>query len=223
MASQSAEVEGQVQIRTNDSYHLAHSTLNKIDLALTSQVSPVSLESRAEEAVVQYRTVQQEEDGEEDAEDWNNDGREEGSAEWTPSDPSSEEEEDGKRSNSGYMLLPQDADPGSTENGDGSSVHTVEVVLGSLELNTAEIVTPRMSKWLQKQVEEVRQGHCGSEREGANWAKFSDPSPARDSSDWPTSAVHPTVKTLQPTSSTTVEAVKPHTTMEEGMVHVHHL
>lgn len=210
MASQSAEVEGQVQaeIRRNDNYHLAHATLNKVDLAVTSQAT---LESRAEETDVQYRTLQQE-DGEEDAEDWDNDERGGGSADWTPSDPSSEEE-DSRKSNSGYMLLPQDAEPGTTENRDDVT-HTVEAELGSLELNTVETVSPRMSKWLQKQVEDARQG---SESKGANWAKFSDPSPDRGSSDWPASAVHSTVETLQPTSST---AVEPHATLEEGMVYV---
>lgn len=215
MASQSAEVGGQIQaeIRRNDNHHLAHSTLNKVDLAWTSQAT---LESRAEEAV---RTLQQEEDGEEDAEDWNNDQREEESADWTPSDPSSEEE-DGRTSNSGYMLLPQDAEPGSTENGDDVT-STVEVELGSLELNTVETVTPRMSKWLQKQVEDTRQGHCDGENTGANWATFSDPSPGRGSNDWPASAVHSsTVETLQPIPSTAVEQVKPHATMEEGMVYI---
>ena len=219
MASQFAEVEGQVQaeIRRNDNYDLPHSTLNKTDLALTSQAT---VESRAEEAGVQYRTLGQEEDGEEDAEDWNNDQRGGGSADWTPSDPSSEEEEDGRRSNSGYMLLPQDAEPETTENGDDVT-STVEAELGSLELNTVETVTPRMSKWLQKQVEDARQGNPGSENTGpANWAKFSDPTPDRGSSDWPVSAVHSsTVETLQPIPSTTAEQVKPHATMEEGMVY----
>lgn len=191
MASQSSEVEGR----------LGH-----------SQTSSVGLKSCTEEAVVQYSTLPQEENGEDDAEDWNDDDDDEigeGTPDWTPSDPSSEEEE-GRRSNSGYMLLPQDAEPVSTQNGD-DVIHTVEAQLESLEVNAIETVSPRMSKWLQKQVKDAKQGHCD-----VDWAKFSDPAPARGSKDWPTSAVHSRMETVHHTSSMTVEQVKPHTAMEEG-------
>lgn len=221
MANQSTEMEGQLQAEEAILKHnhlLVHSTLNDMGHELTSQTSTTggeelgSLESRAEEAAaaVQYRTLQHL-DREEDEEDWKWSDAEGGgkASDCSPSDPSSEGEE-------GYILLPQDAEQGSTLDGDRES-HTVEEQLESLELNSVEAASPRMSKWLQKHVDDINKGvsSSSSRPQRTDWARFSVPAPYSGSQDWPSSAS--TLHRIEPVQTAVVGKVEPVTIMEEGI------
>ena len=169
-------------------------------------------------------SVQQFHKGVEEGE-WRMNGEEmeeEASPDWSDASEGEEEEEEeegeGKRTVSGYTLLPQDID---RVNGNDRGTDTLE----SLEADSpVATVSPRMTRWLQKQVNDmtISSGSSTSSKtaavgeESTDWAKFSEPEPSNVSQDWASGTV-PHETTGTPSSSTeTADKVEPASTMEEG-------
>ena len=139
---------------------------------------------------------------------------EEASPDWTPSEPSSEEDEGGEegRTESGYTLLPQGNE--ETMLNGVSEGYTAEE---ELELN--ESVSPRMTRWLQRQVDDMSSARGSSKAEDTDWAKFDDPVSSSDSRDWPISSSPSRGRGVAvQTHSMATEQVEPTSTMEEGIV-----
>ena len=136
------------------------------------------------------------------------------SPDWTPSEPSSEGEEGGEegRTESGYTLLPQDNEE-TMLNGVSESCTAEE------ESQLQESVSPRMTRWLQKQVDDMSSTGSSSKAESTGWAKFDDPVSSSDSHNWPTSSSTAQHRgSAAQTHSMATEQVEPTSTMEEGTV-----
>ena len=214
MASRSLDVRGQLQ--AGDESSSAKETRQDVNSISNTQEHEQleDVRSRAEDTgAVHDRTLQQDEEEGEEEEDWKwSEGRLEASPEWSHSESSSEGEGqggDGERTESGYMLLSQDPEPGDAD----------RETLEQLNLNSVgEELPPRMSKWLQKQVDDLSKAPPSTD-----WAKFDDPSPGPAGScpDWPGSggsaaghqgATRETVKTV----TAVEEQVEPATKLAEG-------
>jgi hypothetical protein len=143
---------------------------------------------------------------------WSDAEGEKTSPDWTPSEPSSEGEEGGEEgtAESGYTLLPQDNEE-TMLNGVRESYGEEE------ELEVKETVSPRMTRWLQKQVDDMSSSSGSSKAESTGWARFDDPASSQDSQDWPTSSSTSQDRTVAMQSMAT-ESVEPTSTMEEASV-----
>ena len=157
------------------------------------------------------------------------DGEEEASSPPSWSDPSSEEEEEGEgRTPSGYVLLPQDPElMNSDERGcskEREAIITTTTEEVELKSSPVSSTSPRMTRWLQKQVDDITiessssnstvDTSSTSEVVDGGWAKFSDPAPSStDSQGWASSTSH---QMMSPVTAATTEEVTPISTMREG-------
>ena len=186
-------------------HQLLNSALSDTDRELTSPTSADGLEPRST-AIAPMQNGE-----EEGGRKWSDAEGEKTSPDWTPSEPSSEGEEGGEEgtAESGYTLLPQDNEE-TMLNGVRESYGEEE------ELEVKETVSPRMTRWLQKQVDDMSSSSGSSKAESTGWARFDDPASSQDSQDWPTSSSTSQDRTVAMQSMAT-ESVEPTSTMEEGM------
>lgn len=159
------------------------------------------------------RSVQDRSDVEEEPRDddlqWSHVIDKEASPDWSPSSgPSSEGEGEEERTPSGYILLPQDP-----EQINGYELREGEAA--SLEQDSE--VSPRMTKWLQKQLNDMTVSTSLSsktEHSTSDWAKFTDPTPSTGSEEWPNVTLRERTTTG---AAMTTKQVEPASTLGEGI------